>query len=189
MKKKNLKCGNVVELRNGELCLLISCISPFKITEHEYTIQLRNIKDAKYVSDLNRDYNDNLNYSYNPCNDQLSIVKVYKDFTLKEVLWLREKKVSITLKEFWESWKNGERLSIHCDTEEKANILLKAFDKMGKKLGGIESYLKDNHWYMYQENTVYYNNGMYGDVNTDKSMNRIVYEFEEVDLGDLKTYE
>lgn len=47
----------------------------------------------------------------------------------------------ITLSEFF---KNDEKLAIHCDTEEKANLLLKAFDKMGKKWFAGNSYLERN---------------------------------------------
>ena len=41
-----------------------------------------------------------------------------------------QQKHKITLNEFWSKKK---LMAIHCDTEEKANKLLKAFDKLGKK--------------------------------------------------------
>ena len=92
----------------------------------------------------------------------------------------------ITLKEFFES---KEELCIHCDTEEKANTLLKAFHKMGKKWCGGKSYLKDNLWRAERENTVYYNKGTYGDTDYSKKHNYTIYEFEEVDLQDKKNLE
>ena len=45
----------------------------------------------------------------------------------------------ITLEEFWNS---KEKLAIHCDTEEKAIKLLRAFNKMGKKWKSRDSYKK-----------------------------------------------
>ena len=102
MKKENyLEFGNVVELKNGDLCL----IEPqFNYGSDETVemylkegsiIQLRDIRNAKYVTDLNR-YNDDLT---NKSFDEFSIVKVYKDHSLKEVLWTRENGELLTSKE------------------------------------------------------------------------------------------
>lgn len=86
----------------------------------------------------------------------------------------------ITLKEFWESKVS---MGIHCDTEEKANILLKAFDKIGNKWVDGDSYLSHNCWKTFKENTIYFNDKCYGDVEYAEFFKSIVYEFEEVDLS------
>lgn len=51
----------------------------------------------------------------------------------------------ITLKKFWYS------------REEKANQLLKAFDKFGENWFSGDSYLKFNFWNNYKEHTCYDN--------------------------------
>lgn len=86
----------------------------------------------------------------------------------------------ITLNEFWNS---PEKLAIHCDTEEKANILLKAFDKMGKKWSNDTSYLKCNLWGVYEKETCYSNRYMYAYKSSYLYDGIKVYEFEEVELG------
>lgn len=53
----------------------------------------------------------------------------------------------MTIKEFFEK---KEKLVIHCDTEEKANKLLRKFDELGKKWGSGESYLLQNEWKRYK---------------------------------------
>lgn len=85
----------------------------------------------------------------------------------------------ITLSEFF---KNDEKLAIHCDTEEKANLLLKAFDKMGKKWFAGNSYLERNEWGVYKKETCYSNDGLYCYKVFYLDMNFKVYEFEEVIL-------
>ena len=88
----------------------------------------------------------------------------------------------ITLEEFWNS---KEKLAIHCDTEEKANKLLKAFDKLGKEWKSGQSYLKNILWYSYQDKTCYDNSNRYGPIYWYKGHEYIgdeykVYEFEDV---------
>lgn len=51
--------------------------------------------------------------------------------------------MKIKLTEFWNS---KEYLVIHCDTQKKANELLKAFDKLGKKWADGDSYLGDTYY-------------------------------------------
>lgn len=85
----------------------------------------------------------------------------------------------ITLSEFF---KNDEKLAIHCDTEEKANLLLKAFDKMGKRWANDESYLKDDHWDDEKENTCYSNENLYCYKSWYSDNGYKVYEFEELEL-------
>ena len=62
----------------------------------------------------------------------------------------------ITLTEFWES---NNVLAIHCDTEEKAETLCKAFHKMDKTWSNSDSYVENNDWDRHRENTCYYNDG------------------------------
>lgn len=83
----------------------------------------------------------------------------------------------ITLKEFWNS---KEHLAIHCKTEEQANKLLKAFDKLGKKWSSGNSYLEVNCWNGYEENTCYSNNNGYTFINWYKENNYKIYDFEDV---------
>lgn len=89
-------------------------------------------------------------------------------------------KKKITLKEFLFSDK---LLGIHCKTEEQANILCEAFDKMGKKWKNGKSYLEQNNWKYHKENTVYYNCNMSGDLAGAKCTNQTIFEFENVYLG------
>ena len=101
MKKKDLDCGNVVELKNGNLCFLVSHINPLKFTfsvqMDEYIIELRDIKSGKWVRDLNFDYTDDL-INLSDANE-LSIIKVYEDYTLKNLLWEREDERLLTYEE------------------------------------------------------------------------------------------
>lgn len=90
------------------------------------------------------------------------------------------KNKKITLKEFFNSDRS---LAIHCDTEEKANILLKAFDKMGKKWNSSTLYTKESNYEWYKEETCYYNDGTYCKKDWCLTMGAKVYEFEEVKLG------
>ena len=92
--KKDLNFGNVVELKNGDLCLIEPRnIYGFSHTvkqylKENYTIQLRNLKTANWLCDLNDDYTKDLNAVD---DDKFSIMKVYNDYTLQRVLWTREK--------------------------------------------------------------------------------------------------
>lgn len=92
-----------------------------------------------------------------------------------------EKNKMITLKEFFESDK---KLAIHCDTEEKTRKLCKAFDKMGKEWtgSGSKSYLKDNYWQFYKEETCYSNKGRFCSKEFYLNKNCKVYEFEDVKI-------
>jgi len=66
-----------------------------------------------------------------------------------------------------------------CDNEEKAKILLKAFDKLGKKWITGDNYLKLNAYRTFKSKTIYYNDNTYGDVNDCIGK---IFEFNEVDL-------
>lgn len=86
----------------------------------------------------------------------------------------------ITLTDFLNSEGN---LVIRCKTEEEANKLLNAFDKLGKTWCIGTSYLENNYWDNYKENTCYSNKGMYGRYNYFKNKHYyIIYKFNDVDL-------
>lgn len=91
------------------------------------------------------------------------------------------KKYKITLTEFWNS---NKLMAIHCDTEEKANKLLEAFDKLGKKWRDEKSYLdlKQNRWSSHNNFTCYSNNCGYASIDFYKEDGYTIYEFEDVDL-------
>lgn len=90
------------------------------------------------------------------------------------------KKNKITLDEFWSSRKN---LAIHCSTEQKANKLLKAFDKYGEIWRSEYSYLEINYWNKYEEKTCYCNNNGFCCIDWYKENDYKIYEFDEVDLN------
>lgn len=105
---------------------------------------------------------------------------------LKQFIWefiKKEEKSSklkkITLSEFWNS---KEKLAIHCNTKEKAEKLLKGFDKLDKKWFSGASYLEINHWDVYEEYTCYNNINGYSCFDWHKEKDYKIYEFDEVDL-------
>lgn len=85
----------------------------------------------------------------------------------------------ITLSEFWNS---REILTIHCNTEEKAKTLLRAFDKLGKKWCNDDSYLGDSEYKRYHQYTCYSNDREYSDCDWYNNHGCTIYEFDEVDL-------
>ena len=103
-----------------------------------------------------------------------------KHYTLEE-LGLVQKEYKITLTEFWSS---KEKLAIHCDTEEKANKLLRAFNKIGKKWCAGNSYINANYWTCYKEEACYSNDGGCAKKSECELMNYKVYEFEDVIVED-----
>ena len=82
----------------------------------------------------------------------------------------------ITLKEFFKE----ESACIHCDTLEKADKLLKEFDRLGKKWRKGNSYLEENCWYDERGNTCYDNVGCYDNINFFKMIGYKIYEFEDI---------
>lgn len=84
----------------------------------------------------------------------------------------------ITLTEFWNS-KND--LAIHCDTEEKAKTLLKAFDKLGKKWAGGNSYLNSD-CIIKRGDVCYSNTNRFCGYEYYRLMGYKIYEFDEVYL-------
>lgn len=95
---------------------------------------------------------------------------------LNELKKKLKKKCKITLREFWNSKKP---LAIHCNTEEEAKKLLKAFDKLGKKWCDGDSYLADD---CYRRDICYDNNCEHGYYVYYKGAKYKIYEFEDVDL-------
>lgn len=87
--------------------------------------------------------------------------------------------MKITLKDFFNSEKP---LVIHCKTEEEAQKLCEAFDKMGKKWYDGESYLEDNRWGEYKEDICYSNFDMCFSIKYVRD--DIIYDFEDVILDD-----
>ena len=85
----------------------------------------------------------------------------------------------ITLEEFFASDKD---LVIHCDTEEKANMLLCAFDRMGRTWCDGESYLIQNNFNEYGKDICYTNSGNYDNVKFCKDYDYKIYEFEDIIL-------
>ena len=87
-------------------------------------------------------------------------------------------KDKITLKEFFES---KERLAIHCNTEEKANKLLKEFDKFGKTWWTGEGYLENTCFHTYKDKTCYFNDGWLCEIEYYENDNNYkIYSFEDI---------
>ena len=85
MKKSDLKYGNVVETREG-IKYLYHCKNSDKFLNLDYDgfLWIRN-------------FDENLNII--DCDNGLDIMKVYKDYTLKELLWERKEKPKPTYDE------------------------------------------------------------------------------------------
>lgn len=107
-------------------------------------------------------------------------MELSKTYTPEELgLFQKEVSEKITLTNFWKTKSN---VAIHCGTEEKANRLLQAFDKLGKKWSEGKSYLEVNCWSNYKEATCYSNNRGYASIDWYKASGYKVYEFEDIDL-------
>lgn len=93
---------------------------------------------------------------------------------------VKNAKRTITLVDFF---KQKDGTVIHCDTEEKANKLMIEFNKLGKKWCTGDSYtVNDNHWNVYRTKTCYSNRGSYADLDCYKSINVVIYEFDDIIL-------
>lgn len=104
---------------------------------------------------------------------------IYKQLQEEDVEESQSQKHKITLREFWKSDKN---LAIHCDTEEKANMLLVAFDKLGKKWASGKYYTEESYYSDYKYATCYNNRNEYRNYGWYGEHNHTIYEFDEVDL-------
>ena len=83
MKKSDLNIGNVVELRNGDKLLFFFCF-PDDILVNLKGRQCRTLDS----------YHDNLTATDDFI--ELDIMKVYKDYTCKELLWERKDEPKLT---------------------------------------------------------------------------------------------
>lgn len=75
----------------------------------------------------------------------------------------------------------GSGYVMHCDTKAKADIFLRYLDSCGEKWIGGESYLVEDCWKVYRENTCYaFNTGQYGHYGflTDPALHTIL-EFDD----------
>lgn len=84
----------------------------------------------------------------------------------------------ITLEEFFE---NKRAMAIHCDTEQKANYLLKEFDKYNRWFDYINCQ-KNKIYQFYGNNLCLCNDGAYDSLDFCQNSGIEVYEFEEVDF-------
>ena len=84
MKKSDLECGNVVELRNGLKFLFLD--------RHKSLVELTGVECTKI------DYYDE-NLTRSSRQESYDIMKVYKDYTCKKLLWERKEKPKPTYDE------------------------------------------------------------------------------------------
>ena len=89
----------------------------------------------------------------------------------------------MTIKEFFERKDN---LAIHCNTKEKADKLLEAFDKAGYCWISGNKYGRygDTFWYVCGENTCYSNRRDYCDISYFKDHGYRILEFEKIEFED-----
>ena len=137
---------------------------------NEYTWICIMVSDEKNESTISLPYFETDKY-YNG-------LRADKLYTLED-LGLFQTKYKITLSEFWNS---KDKLAIHCDTEEKVDKLLKAFDKLGKKWVDNRLYLDENCYKIYTDKSCYTNDNAVGEFSYFLYKHYIVYEFDEVDL-------
>ena len=162
--KEFIKCRDVIVNKKNIQCVSIGCV----IEEKWHIFIKLNDSVTKPI--------------YIMCNNEAEARKefdnIYKQLQ-EEIEESQPKKHKITLKEFWESDKE---LAIGCNTEEKANRLLEAFDRLGKMWSSGNSYLEYNCYTGYGESTYYTNTGMYCDKNIARDSTCHIYELEDVDL-------
>lgn len=79
---------------------------------------------------------------------------------------------------FEQFWNNTEKLAIHCQTQEEADKFSLRSNNLGKTwCDDNESYLKNNRWDVYKENTCYTNRGTFADYTFFKSNGVRIIEF------------
>lgn len=62
----------------------------------------------------------------------------------------------------WEEFMNKDNvIAVHCKTEEEAIDFCKQMHEHGMKWRDGDSYLKENNWNMYKEETCYKNDGRF----------------------------
>ncbi|MCH5179928.1 MAG: DUF3850 domain-containing protein [Erysipelotrichales bacterium] len=107
----------------------------------------------------------------------LSISRAFKCDYMTNSHLLVIKQDSIRLNDFFES---DELLCIHCSTSHQAEILLKAFNDLGKKWSTCESYIENSKFNIYGTNTIYFNDGTYGDLSLAIEENYRIFHFDNV---------
>ena len=89
----------------------------------------------------------------------------------------------MTLEEFFESEK---RTAIHCKTKEQSEILLKAFDEMGKTWRNGGSYVEKSEWEVYEKDTCYDNTGFFTNKGFYLFEKNKVVEFDDIEFEPKK---
>lgn len=112
------------------------------------------------------------NKEYNNIFEQLQRKKLNKRI-------INKKKYKITLTEFWSS---NEPMAIHCDTEGKANKLLRIFDSLGERWYDGPKYIDENYYEDAIEDACYDNENSCSPLCWYESNKYKIYEFEDVDL-------
>lgn len=160
--KEFIKCRDVIVNKKNIQCVSIGCVIAGKCN---ILIELNDsvTKPIYIMCD-------------NAAEARTEFDNIYKQLQEKDVEESQPKKYKITLKEFW---KSDKKLTIHCNTEEKAKILLKAFDKLGKKWCDGDSYLADD---CYRRDVCYDNNCEHNCYGYYKAAKYKIYDFDEVDL-------
>lgn len=166
--KEFIKCRDVIVNKRNIQYVRIECVIS---------------KQWNIIIKLNNDIEETM---YIMCKNEAEARKefdnIYKQLqeedneNTKDTKESQPQKHQITLKEFWES---DQKLAIHCNTEEEAKKLLKAFDKLGKKWCDGDSYLSDD---CYRRDICYDNNCEHGYYGYYKGAKYKIYDFEEVDL-------
>ena len=96
MTKEDLKYGNIIEMRNGDLYFLCN--------NSRLGRMFISLTDYHKYAPIN-EYNDDLTYKddltliehpENPSASQLDIIKVYKDYTFREMLWERKELIKLS---------------------------------------------------------------------------------------------
>ena len=142
MQKKDLKYGNVVETRNGGRYI---CIEYFK----------NDLIDLNGKNQVSLDYyKENLIRKYDSEIDRfLDIMKVYKDYTLQELLWERKEKKEELLTQEEKDYLKAILKGVNCKCfsivrgnyyvelklENGDNICLARYNHMKLKLEGLQS--------------------------------------------------
>ena len=163
--KEFIKCRDVIVNKRNIQCVSIGCVINGK---------------CNIIIKLNDSVTKPI---YIMCNNEAEARKEFdnicKQLQEEDTEESQPQKYKITLKEFWESDRD---LAIHCNTEEEAKKLLKAFDKLGKKWSVGKSYLEQNLWSIYNRKTCYNNENKFCHYDFYKGHNYTIYEFDEVDL-------
>lgn len=88
----------------------------------------------------------------------------------------------MTVTEFFEN-KKKQKMCIHCDDINKALKLLECFDRLGEKwLYGSTTYVEDDSWGIYRENTCYTNDNQFTEFEYVANNGWLILEFEEMEL-------